>query len=325
MGKRNPNNLQFYSQWNGQTSVMVPAALNLTTGGFIEEAPWGTAEANKVEGYAGFLFPPGLQRGGKLRIWVPSVGRAFGVTNTGGSTMSVRGIELLKYEIPEEEFESGATSERNREWYNSNGAPKGLLNVSSLAFNAPSFISKPNFLDCDLENITECDQCLKFSNDFTQPDREKDDIVIAVEPRTGVNMYARQRLQTNFKLNSVEITPDSIFGPGWTYWPKINDVAYLPVFVLDLNGVVNEQQANTFKNTIIYALDVSDGVGTTFNVLAGGTFCACAFFSYKWLNMQKNAGASTGGDGPISPNDVPSLATDLITSEEASAAHTHVL
>jgi hypothetical protein len=318
MGRSNSQDLQYYKQWNGQTEIEVPVALNLSTGGFIEDGPWGTPEANRVEGYAGYLFPPGQSPNAELRIWVPATGRAFNVQNTNGAKLNVRGIELLQFEIPESEFADGETNPTNREWYNNYNASRGLLNISSLSFGAPTFISKPHFLDVDPAFVTDCGQCIQFDEGFREPDRNLDEIIIAIEPRTGVNMYARQRLQTNFQLRPAVITAGF-----WEYWPNINQEAVLPIFILDLNGVVSADQANTFKNTIILALDAAQGVGTTFNVLAGATFCACAFFSYKWLNMQKNAGASV--DGPLSPNDVPSLSTDLISAEEAGSARSHVL
>jgi lysosome membrane protein 2 len=274
MGKSRKQELQYYSKWHGYSTLEVNSVLNLTSGGFNKRSPWGTAEANKVEGYAGYFFPPDLAPESDLRIWVPSVGRHFDVVNDGGTTLEVEGIRLLNYSIPRSSFANSTNNPYNGEAYYANGA-NGLINITALSFDAPIFMSKPHFLDCD-ESVADAIEGLP------PPLASRDDTVIGIEPITGVNMFSRQRLQTNMKLAPV-------LSLGW--WEDINQEAYMPVFWLDLNGIVSTKQATAFKDSIYFAQDIGEtawyaGVG-----LSVPTFCACAFFAFRAFSYKnKRAG-----------------------------------
>jgi hypothetical protein len=190
-GKIDNITLQYYSAWHGATSVSVPATLNLSTGGYNIDSPWGTPDANTVAGYAGDFFPVGFGHGAELKdellLWMPSLGRSFTMTSKG--TASSAGSKRLKFEIDPKEFASGSSPQgvRNREWYNSYNTTAGFLNTSALVFGVPSFVSKPHFLDCD-PAVYECKGCVKFTKGFRKFDRELDDTFIEIDPGTGVNM-----------------------------------------------------------------------------------------------------------------------------------------
>ena len=82
-------------------------------------------------GYSGKQFPPGLEPGGELKIWVPNIRRHLLVRNAPGEaqTIQYKGVSLLNYTVAPSVFEPSAF---NAEAYDMADTPPGMLSLRPL-------------------------------------------------------------------------------------------------------------------------------------------------------------------------------------------------
>ncbi|KAF5307094.1 hypothetical protein FQR65_LT07153 [Abscondita terminalis] len=129
-----------------------------------------------------YLFSPEMCRTGKLKF----------VQN-----ITVKGVQGYKFSPLLEVFDNGSKLEGNRCFDNSHAS--GILNISSCKGHAPVYLSLPHFYFADpfYSNAVE----------GLYPDKDKHELYVGVEPKTGVIIDLSARLQIN-----VQLEPLSGFG-----------------------------------------------------------------------------------------------------------------
>jgi lysosome membrane protein 2 len=193
---------------------------------------------NRVYGTAGVQFKPNLQENSTVNVFVPELSRHAPMVNFDSVHVSDHGIDLLRYTLDPKIL---TNSSLNWDYYAY--AHNGLLNVSMSKQGLPIFMSKPHFLDADVELLAGIDG-------LTAPVREDHDTWLDVEPLTGATMRANKRLQINLRTSPLNITST----PPFTLYPAVG-THYVPLAWIDENAEISSSKAAQFKSKVYGAQD----------------------------------------------------------------------
>jgi lysosome membrane protein 2 len=249
-GKNDINQLGVYKKFEGKTS----------------ETCWGSPAANAIFGTDASGFYPGVSMQDLLPVFVDNLFRsAYLAAN---DSIEVFGIKLLNFGLRTTDLDNATVNPANAGFYQY--GPGGVINLTSCSQGAPVFVSKPHFLDADPYYLSQLDGL--------NPNRSLHETIIAVEPYTGVTMYAHKRLQINVKLQE-----------DMLLHPQLRKNLYVPVVWIDEGGGITEDIADEFKGkiylaeTVIVVLQwVGLGCGIVFFV------STIAMFVVFWRQQKKS-------------------------------------
>ena len=146
--------------------------------------------ANDINGTEGFFFHPFLQEGEEVEIFVDDIYRSLRLKHV--DTVELMGIEAFRFTIVNSTFQSAFTNPENARWGSWN--PDGLFYLGPTQDPVvPVFGSKPHFLDGDpvlLEKVNGLN-----------PDRERHESYLDVQPSIGANLQVGIKLQVNAQVN----------------------------------------------------------------------------------------------------------------------------
>ncbi len=163
-----------YVQWDGQTKLDI----------------WPGSTANDINGTEGLFFRPLQHEGETLEAFVDDVVRSFPLVYT--STVTHKGLEAYRYEIPLAEYQSAFVNPNNARWGSWN--PMGLFYLGVIQYpTVPVFGSKPHFLDGD--------PVLREKVIGLHPKRSLHETTIDVERVTGANIQFKKMVQINVQVN----------------------------------------------------------------------------------------------------------------------------
>ncbi|EGI68636.1 PREDICTED: protein croquemort-like isoform X1 [Acromyrmex echinatior] len=193
----------FYAR-NGSTTYdgvfnMLTGANNLYGMGMIKEWNYSnrtndyTGSCNMIHGTLGDFWPP-LANNDTIPVFVPDICTYVDLQFV--ETMKLEGITGNKYIGTKDMLDNGESIPSRRCFCpNGNCGPSGTLNISSCKFGAPAFVSMPHFYLADpsyTENITGM-----------SPDKQKHELVIVLEPTSGIPLMVKAQLQLNLLLEPV--------------------------------------------------------------------------------------------------------------------------
>mmetsp|Transcript_11291 Transcript_11291/g.15628 ORF Transcript_11291/g.15628 Transcript_11291/m.15628 type:complete len:420 (+) Transcript_11291:59-1318(+) len=170
-GKTDITNIGSFIQWHNSTSV----------------GCWGNVEANTVIGNDATQFRPGIKKGDLPKVWVDQLFRMVEIQGTGDA--EVKGIKVIEFTIPAEGYMNATEYPANAAYWQF--WQPGVGNLTACEHGAPVFMSKPHFLDAPyfLSQVSGMN-----------PNREKHDTFVYVEPTIGECFRAYKRLQLNIRL-----------------------------------------------------------------------------------------------------------------------------
>ncbi|EZA51413.1 protein croquemort isoform X2 [Ooceraea biroi] len=147
-----------------------------------------------IDGSLGDLWPP-LPNNDTVSIFVPDICTSLKLSFD--NTTQFQELMGNKYVGTEEMLDNGEMVP-SRRCYCPNGdcGPSGTLNISSCKFGAPAFVSMPHFY---LADPSYRDAITGMS-----PDKEKHELLMVVEPVTGIPMQVKAQLQLNLLVEPVE-------------------------------------------------------------------------------------------------------------------------
>lgn len=208
----------------------------LTCGG---KPGWAKPGANRVHGTDGSQYHSGVKKGSSLPTWVDALYRVATVVNENSLVVKHKDIELYRFVIPDSLMQNETLNPDNTQYYMS--GPSGAINISSCApSNIPIFMTKPHFLGAS--------SAVRTYVNGMNPDASIHDTFVDVEPTTGIVMRVLRRLQVTLNTQ-----PNHILG----WFNNVNNQTLFPVLWLSDGGEATEEQANTFKNGVYFARDLS--------------------------------------------------------------------
>ena len=151
------------------------------------------SEASQIRGTEGLFFRPNLNEGDNLTAFVDDVMRSFDLQFEG--RVNPLGLNAFRYGIVNSTYKSAFSEPKNAQYFS--WCPDGMFFLGpTQVVEIPVYGSKPHFLDGD--------PLLLDSVVGLNPDREKHDTVIDVEPITGANVNFQRRLQVVVQVNKTE-------------------------------------------------------------------------------------------------------------------------
>ncbi|XP_003708422.1 protein croquemort [Megachile rotundata] len=161
----------------------------LTEWNFKNRVSYYPGECGVVKGTNGDLWPP-LTDNETISFFVSDI--CTSLTARYNNTVVHEGLTGVRYTSDDTLLDNGSKVPSRRCYCEGDCVPSGALNISLCKWGAPAFISLPHFYLADpsyRENITGM-----------IPDREKHELSIALEPKTGVPLKVNAQLQLNLLL-----------------------------------------------------------------------------------------------------------------------------
>lgn len=143
-------------------------------------------ECGRVKGTNGDLWPP-LPDNKTVSFFVSDICTSLSAAYE--NTTVYEGLTGVRYISDDTIFDNGTKVPSRRCYCDGDCIPSGALNISSCKWGAPAFLSLPHFYLADpsyIENI-----------DGMKPNKEKHELSIAIEPKTGVPLNVNAQLQLN--------------------------------------------------------------------------------------------------------------------------------
>ncbi|XP_012221214.1 protein croquemort-like isoform X3 [Linepithema humile] len=147
-----------------------------------------------ISGTAGDFWPP-LPKNHNVSLFVPDICTFLKLAYA--NTTTFEGIVGKKY-IGDETMLDNGKIVPSRKCYcpNGNCAPSGLLDISYCKYGAPAFVSMPHFYLAD--------PSYRNAISGMAPDKEKHQLLLIVEPTTGIPLRVKAQLQLNLLVEPVE-------------------------------------------------------------------------------------------------------------------------
>lgn len=183
---------------------------------------------NDVHGYAEEFYPPGQTKDRPLTIFHDELCRYLDLYFD--KETEIGGVNVYKYAATEQSVDNG-TEHNEHICFSSldEDLPSGLMNVTACRYNSPIFLSFPHFYAAD-------PYYLQFV-DGLQPEKEKHEFHITVEPIMGMPVEFSARLQVNIR---VQTYPNiSIFHDTPT--------TYFPVLWFERSGRITDGMIRDIK------------------------------------------------------------------------------
>nr|XP_014087330.1 protein peste [Bactrocera oleae]XP_036214771.1 protein peste [Bactrocera oleae]XP_036214772.1 protein peste [Bactrocera oleae] len=150
-------------------------------------------ECAKVYGSPGEFQTLYLQPHKPVNFFLSDVCRT--VTMDYAQTAEVEGVKGFRYEGGKRMVDNGTLYPENACHCNGECVPSGLMNITSCWFGSPMFLSYPHFYDADPYYLSEVDGL--------KPNKEKHELYLVLEPKTGLMLEMSARLQSNILVEPV--------------------------------------------------------------------------------------------------------------------------
>jgi hypothetical protein len=242
---------------------------------------WGsnTPFANRVFGTNGEKFRRNLEKESSVQVFDADAMRTVLLTNIGGRTIDLNGVRLLKMITDPSVLQNISENPNNEDFY-MNG-PSGFYNLTRARSNVPIYVSLPHFFNLNNAEITD-------KIDGLQPNADKHELFVGVEPISGLTMNARKRSQINFIVGP---SPKFVNGDGQntTWFAHLQQSTYFPVCWLEEGGSASDLLIKKFKSQVytaegllLYGRWIGGVCGTLMLI-------ASAFFMYKSAVVQQRS------------------------------------
>lgn len=157
---------------------------------------------NTIQGATeGIIFPSYMDKRAVFKVYRKAFCRALPIVFK-KEVVTVQGLPGYLY-VLKDGFADPPDQNPENECYCLNKKKclkKGLMDLTPCYYNIPAAVSLPHFLDADptlLENI-----------EGLEPNREKHDSYVILQPTLGVPIQGRSRVQTNLILQHTRYNPD---------------------------------------------------------------------------------------------------------------------
>jgi len=219
-----------------------------------------------------FQFPPNVPDSQNQPIFIQQLSREL--TLVPKETIHFKGVKMLQFEVDQNQLLNSTAVPNNANYYSF--GPYGLFNItkatgasvyaltlmlchtasavpysktngrSVVALLTCRFVSKPHFLDADPRLL---EAVIGLS-----PNRSIHDIVVGVEPQTGLTMHARSCSQTNFLVQPISFPKH----PSHPWFEKLPAGGiFFPVLWNAETGDVTDDKASDIRSQLYWAQEVA--------------------------------------------------------------------
>ncbi|XP_043065296.1 protein peste [Drosophila ficusphila] len=165
----------------------------------------------KLKGSTGEFHPIPLVKGRPITYFLPDLCRELQIDYSG--TTIFEGVEAFVYKGSARNMANGTDNPENSCYCQENcqEVRSGLLNISSCWYGAPVFASHPHFYQADPYYLEQVEGL--------KPDKDRHEMVIMLEPRTGMVLEIKARIMASLL---VEPKTQSIYRKARkTFFPLI--------------------------------------------------------------------------------------------------------
>ncbi len=220
-GDSNIDLVGHYQQWNGGDKLPY----------------WNTSYANMLNGTDGSVYKPDISKDDKLYIFIIQLCRSLNLKYL--NDITIQGISGYQFNPPASLFESGDINPDNKAFCNPDCLPSGLLNIKAcVPFNAPIVVSQPHFLNGN--------KSLQKMVLGLNPNEEKHDTFLSLEPNTGILLEASKRIQFNIQVDPIR---------GISDLEKVKS-AQVPIMWINEHVRIDSDDANKLKKDVLNYLEI---------------------------------------------------------------------
>ncbi|XP_075230512.1 scavenger receptor class B member debris buster isoform X2 [Lycorma delicatula] len=188
---------EVHTMYTGHAGMENFGLLNKLNG--LDHLPfWNDKPCNSIRASEGSLFPPrDLTHSDIVHVYDKDLCRIWPLRYR--YNVEKEGITAGYYSPDDDIFENGEKKTENKCYCPGRGEcpPKGLQNISPCQFNAPVYLSFPHFYQADKE--------LLESVEGLSPDQEKHETYFKIQPKLGVTIEAKVRVQLNLKVDHSDL------------------------------------------------------------------------------------------------------------------------
>lgn len=162
----------------------------IRTWNYETETPYFDSPCNDVIGSGGEFYPPGQTKDRPLTFFNGELCRYLDLYFD--EEKEIDGLNVYKYASTKQSVDNGTQYSEYECFLSNEELPSGLMNVSACRFGAPVFVSLPHFYAAD-EKLLDL-------VDGLQPEKEKHEFQITMEPAMAIPVDVSARLQVNVKV-----------------------------------------------------------------------------------------------------------------------------
>lgn len=190
---------------------------------FMTNTPYYDFPCNEVSGSTGEIWPP-LPDYSDVEIFAPDICTSLKLTFNKHTEFA--GAKGLEYVGTTRSFDNGSLFPETRCQCVGECVPTGALNISLCRWNAPMVVTMPHFYLADPIYLT-------YSRGL-QPDARKHELQFALDPFSGIPLYANARLQLNIMMEAF---------PHIKLFAKLKQRVFVPTMWFNQRVVLTEDLA----------------------------------------------------------------------------------
>uniref|UniRef100_A0A1B0BTQ7 Scavenger receptor class B n=1 Tax=Glossina palpalis gambiensis TaxID=67801 RepID=A0A1B0BTQ7_9MUSC len=146
-----------------------------------------------ANGSAGEFQPPNLTPKSIVKLFTPDMCRTIPLDYK--ETQIVEGIKGYKYAGGQRSVDNGSLYPENKCFCGGNCVLSGVMNISSCRFGSPVFMSYPHFYQADDFYLNQVEGL--------QPQADKHEFYMVLEPKTGISLEVAARFQVNMLVEPI--------------------------------------------------------------------------------------------------------------------------
>ncbi|XP_060656552.1 lysosome membrane protein 2 isoform X2 [Drosophila nasuta] len=153
---------------------------------------WSEGPCTSIAGSEGSFFPPrDITKSDVVHIYDKDLCRIIPLKYV--ESVEKDGLKADLFRLPNNSYGDSANNPENKCYDASDyDAVRGLQNISPCQYGAPVYISNPHFYESDPE--------LLDAVEGLQPEREKHETYFKIQPKLGVPLEGKVRIQLNLKV-----------------------------------------------------------------------------------------------------------------------------
>ncbi|CAL8110768.1 unnamed protein product [Orchesella dallaii] len=199
-------------------------------------------ECDELKGTDGSLFGPFFDKERLIDVFSTDLCRSL--TFGYDSETEHEGIPAYRFTVPEWVLEDPRTNPDNMCFcltYKEEHCPRGgAMALTGCRDGAPIWMSTPYFLDGDAGYLAD--------SGLPDPDREKHQTLLDIEPNTGVLLNAHKRIQVNVYINNTI--------PGVNAYRNLKEEFLFPLLWADESAAMDPENADDLKGQLMTPLKI---------------------------------------------------------------------